>query len=110
MPSRVFCWRVRPADLRPCPAGRRFSPCHAHKALHGRIMRCMGKPLAIDGLHILRRVYEASPEPESAEKAAAAIRHATASVRRLLETQAPTHVLPAFDADGDNWRHAIHPD
>ncbi len=72
-------------------------------------MQPMGTLLAIDGLHILRRVYEASPEADTPEKAEIAVRNAAASFRRLLETQTPTHVLPAFDAGGLNWRHAIHP-
>jgi protein Xni len=35
-----------------------------------------GKLLAIDGLNIVRRVYEASPEPDSDLKASIALRHA----------------------------------
>lgn len=60
----------------------------------------MGKLLAIDGLNIVRRVYEASPEPDSAEKAAIALRHALSSFRKLLAAHEPTHVLPAFDFGG----------
>lgn len=69
----------------------------------------MAKLLAIDGLNIVRRVYEASPEPDSAEKAETALRHALSSFRKLLSTHAPTHVLPAFDFGGTTWRHAIYP-
>ena len=54
----------------------------------------MAKLLAIDGLNIVRRVYEASPEPDSDLKATIALRHAFSSFRNLLETHAPTHVLP----------------
>jgi protein Xni len=36
----------------------------------------MGRLLAIDGLNIVRRVYEASPEPDSDLKAEIALRHA----------------------------------
>jgi len=69
----------------------------------------MAKLLAIDGLNIVRRVYEASPEPDSPDKAELALRHALSSFRRLLEAHAPSHVLPAFDYGGSTWRHAIYP-
>ena len=69
----------------------------------------MGKLLAIDGLNIVRRVYEASPEPDSQEKADIALRHALSSFRNLLAAHEPTHVLAAFDFGGATWRHAIYP-
>ncbi|MES2902219.1 MAG: 5'-3' exonuclease H3TH domain-containing protein [Pseudomonadota bacterium] len=69
----------------------------------------MAKLLAIDGLNIVRRVYEASPEPESDEKAAIALRHALSSFRKLLATHSPTHVLAAFDFGGNTWRHDLYP-
>lgn len=69
----------------------------------------MGKLLAIDGLNIVRRVYEASPEPDSHEKADIALRHALSSFRKLLATHEPTHVLAAFDFGGSTWRHALYP-
>ncbi len=69
----------------------------------------MNKLLAIDGLNILRRVFEANPEPDPQQKADAALRNALASFRRLLHDHAPTHVLPAFDAGGHTWRHDLYP-
>lgn len=69
----------------------------------------MGKLLAIDGPYIVRRVYEANPDPDSPEKAEVALRNAFFSFRRLLETQAPSHVLCAFEAGGRSWRNDIHP-
>lgn len=69
----------------------------------------MDKLLAIDGLHVVRRVYEANPEPDSADKAQTALRNAFFSFRRLLDAQAPTHVLPAFESGHPSWRNAIHP-
>ena len=69
----------------------------------------MAKLLAIDGLNIVRRVYEASPEPDSDLKASIALRHALSSFRNVLEAHAPTHVLAAFDDGGPNWRHALYP-
>lgn len=72
-------------------------------------MTVMGKLLAIDGLNIVRRVYEANPDPDSPEKAELALRNSLSSFRRLLETHEPTHVLPAFDFGGRTWRHDIYP-
>lgn len=69
----------------------------------------MGKLLAIDGLNIVRRVYEANMEEDAVAKADAALRHSLASFRKLLTTHEPTHVLPAFDFGGDTWRHALYP-
>ena len=69
----------------------------------------MQKLLAIDGLNIVRRVYEASPEPDSHEKADIALRHALSSFRKLLGAHAPSHVLAAFDYGGPTWRHALYP-
>jgi protein Xni len=69
----------------------------------------MGKLLAIDGLNIVRRVYEASPEPDSADKADTALRNALSSFRKLLATHCPSHVLAAFDFGGPTWRHALYP-
>jgi DNA polymerase-1 len=72
-------------------------------------MAAMKKLLAIDGLNIVRRIYEANPEDDSAEKAESAIRNAYSSFRRLLDTHQPTHVLPAFDAGGRTWRNDVYP-
>ena len=69
----------------------------------------MARLLAIDGLNIVRRVYEASPEPDSAEKADIALRHALSSLRKLIHGHAPSHVLAAFDFGGPTWRHALYP-
>jgi protein Xni len=69
----------------------------------------MGKLLAIDGLNIVRRVYEASAEPDSADKAETALRHALSSFRKLLAAHEPSHVLAAFDFGGPTWRHALYP-
>jgi DNA polymerase-1 len=68
----------------------------------------MGKLLAIDGLNIVRRVYEANVEPDTSAKADAALRHSLASFRKLLTTHQPTHVLPAFDFGGHTWRHDLY--
>lgn len=75
----------------------------------------MLKLLAIDGPSIVRRVYEASPEPDSAEKAEIALRHALSSFKKLLHAHAPSHVMVAFEAQdlgfstAPNWRQVLHP-
>lgn len=69
----------------------------------------MAKLLAIDGLNIVRRVYEASPEPDSELKASTALRHAFSSFRNLVEAHGPSHVIAAFDYGGATWRHALYP-
>jgi len=69
----------------------------------------MGKLLTIDGLNIVRRVFEANPDPDLAAKADAALRNSLSSFRKLLDTHQPTHVLPAFDAGGHTWRHDLYP-
>lgn len=60
----------------------------------------MHKLLAIDGLNIVRRIYEASPEPDSLHKAENAIRNSSTSFQHLLATHRPTHALAAFDYGG----------
>ncbi|HWU97155.1 MAG TPA: 5'-3' exonuclease H3TH domain-containing protein [Oxalicibacterium sp.] len=69
----------------------------------------MGKLLAIDGMNIVRRVYEANAETDLVIKAEVALRHSLASFRKLLSMHQPTHVLAAFDFGGPTWRHALYP-
>jgi len=69
----------------------------------------MPKLLTIDGLNIVRRVYEANRDPDSVEKAEGAIRHALSSFRNILSTHEPTHALAAFDFGGHTWRHDLYP-
>lgn len=59
-------------------------------------------------MHIVRRIYEASDEPDAQAKADAALRHALPSFRRLLATHAPSHALCAFDFGGPTWRHELY--
>ncbi|MES2934173.1 MAG: 5'-3' exonuclease H3TH domain-containing protein [Pseudomonadota bacterium] len=70
----------------------------------------MSKLLAIDGLNIVRRIYEANAEEEDPVlKVTTALRHSLSSIHRLLDTIQPTHVLAAFDAGGQTWRHDLFP-
>jgi len=68
----------------------------------------MAKLLAIDGLNIVRRIYEASPEPDSPEKAETALRFSLSAMHKLLHEHAPSHVVAAFDFGGPTWRHQIY--
>lgn len=70
----------------------------------------MAKLLAIDGLNILRRIYEASPEPDSPEKAESALRFSLAAFHKLRREHAPSHIVVAFDFGGMTWRHQLYSD
>jgi 5'-3' exonuclease len=73
----------------------------------------MGKLLAIDGLSIVRRIYQASQassdEFDEAAKVESALRSAQMSFKKLLSVHQPSHVLVAFDAGGPAWRHDLYP-
>lgn len=69
----------------------------------------MGKLLVIDGLNIVRRMYEANAEPDSVTKADEALRYALSAFRKMLIMHQPTHALAAFDFGGSTWRHALYP-
>lgn len=66
--------------------------------------------MLVDGLNVVRRVYEANPAPDSKEKADAAVRSSLGSFRRALEEHKPTHVLAPFDYGGRTWRHELFAD
>ncbi|MEX3960157.1 5'-3' exonuclease H3TH domain-containing protein [Trinickia sp. EG282A] len=65
--------------------------------------------LLIDGLNIVRRVYEANPQPDSREKVEGTVKSSLGSFKRALNEIAPTHVLVAFDYGGQTWRHRLYP-
>lgn len=66
--------------------------------------------LAIDGLSIIRRIHEAIPVPDSAEKMVGTTRSCIASFRRLLDEVNPTHAVIAMDFGGHTWRHDLFAD
>ena len=68
----------------------------------------MGKLLAIDGLNIVRRMYEAGNEPDSPEKTASALRFSLSAFHKLMHVHLPTHVVAAFDFGGLTWRHQLY--
>ncbi|TES65642.1 hypothetical protein E2P84_36555, partial [Burkholderia cepacia] len=65
--------------------------------------------LLIDGLNIVRRVYEAHPQPDSREKIEGVVRSSLGSFKRALTEIMPTHALAAFDHGGETWRHRLYP-
>lgn len=69
----------------------------------------MSKLLAIDGLSVLRPIFEASSESDLSKRAQDALDTAVSSFGRLLGAHLPSHVLAAFDAGGNTWRHALYP-
>lgn len=66
------------------------------------------KLLAVDGLNLVRRVYEANPAPDSDAKAQGAVKSSFSSLKRALREHSPTHALLAFDAGGHTWRHDLY--
>ena len=65
------------------------------------------KLLEIDGLNIVRRIYEANLAPDSDQKAQGAVRSSISSIRTALNEHAPTHAIAFFDAGGSTWRHRL---
>ena len=68
----------------------------------------MAKLLAIDGLNLVRRIYEANPVPDSPEKAETALRFSLSAFHKLMHEHAPSHVVAAFDFGGPTWRHQLY--
>lgn len=64
--------------------------------------------LIVDGLNVVRRVYEANLAPDSQAKAEGAARSSLQSIRRALSEASPTHAVVFFDAGGSTWRHALY--
>lgn len=65
----------------------------------------------IDGMSIIRRVYEAVPGDEhTEERAEQAVISCVGSFNRCLNSWGATHVLCVLDASGNNWRHEVYPD
>ena len=66
--------------------------------------------LLIDGLNIVRRVYEAIPGDDTPAKADGALKSSWASILRAISETRPTHFLAAFDHGGPTWRHEVYPE
>jgi 5'-3' exonuclease len=68
----------------------------------------MGKLLAIDGLNIARRLYEANAEEDQGVRLDETMRYTLSAFRKMLAMHQPSHVLPVFDFGGHTWRHDLH--
>jgi protein Xni len=64
--------------------------------------------LAIDAMNIVRRIYEAIPEPDSDSKASKALKSSISSLRRALTEHRPSHACVVFDHGGNTWRHDLY--
>jgi len=68
------------------------------------------KLLIVDGLSIVRRVYEAVKGDDTPERADGALKSSWFSILRALREHEPTHFLAAFDHRGPTWRHELYPE
>lgn len=64
--------------------------------------------LIIDALNIIRRIYEAIPDPDSAEKVADTLHSSLRSFNRARTTHRPTHAVAVFDHGGRTWKHDLY--
>jgi 5'-3' exonuclease len=64
--------------------------------------------LAIDGLNVVRRIYEAIPVEDSPEKVVGAFKSCMGSFRRALSEIRPSHAIAVFDYGGPTWRHELY--
>lgn len=63
--------------------------------------------LLVDGLSIVRHIYEAVPGDDSDARAESAITSSWQSIQRALRENCPTHFLAAFDHESPTWRHKL---
>jgi DNA polymerase-1 len=64
--------------------------------------------LMIDAMNIIRRIHEAVPGEDSAQKLADTVSSSLASFKRALNTHRPTHAAAVFDHGGRTWKHALY--
>ncbi|MDO8418333.1 MAG: 5'-3' exonuclease H3TH domain-containing protein [Agitococcus sp.] len=65
--------------------------------------------LLVDGLNLVRKVYEAIPTPDSEKKAEDSIAVMQSSLMRALRETPSTHALGVFDFGGNTFRHRMYP-
>lgn len=70
----------------------------------------MSRLLLIDGTNVLRRIYAANQDPDSAEKMEQAVETTLRSLQRALRDHEPSHALAVFDHGGETWRHRLYPE
>ena len=66
--------------------------------------------LLVDGLNIVRPIYETNPAPDSPEKMRKVTKTIWQSLFRGLKEHAPTHFLMVFDGPNPTWRHEMFPE
>lgn len=64
--------------------------------------------LAMDGLNVVRRIYEAIPTEDSPAKAVGALKSSLASFKRAMKEIDPAYAVIAFDHGGKTWRHELY--
>lgn len=64
--------------------------------------------LIIDGLNLVRRIYEARrDEQDLTRRITGALTAAMGSLKRALRDHGPTHAVIVMDSAGKNWRHDL---
>jgi len=67
--------------------------------------------LIIDGLNLIRRIYEARrDEQDLTRRITGALKAAMGSLKRALRDHGPTHAVIAMDSAGKTWRHELWPE
>lgn len=64
------------------------------------------KVLLVDGFNLIRRIYEARPEPDIDSVITASLQ----SLQRALREHTPTHVVMVFEDHDRTWRHLLYKD
>ena len=64
------------------------------------------KALLVDGFNLIRRIYEARPEPDIEAIFLASVQ----SLQRALREHSPTHVVMVFENHDRTWRHLLYKD
>jgi DNA polymerase-1 len=64
--------------------------------------------LIIDALNIIRRIHEAMPEQDNADKVGDTIQSSLRSFKRAVATHKPSHAVAVFDHGGRTWKHELY--
>ncbi len=64
------------------------------------------KILLVDGFNMMRRIYEARPDPDLASITTATAR----SLQRALAEHRPTHAVVVLERHDRTWRHLLYPE
>ncbi|NOZ10708.1 MAG: hypothetical protein GXP09_06710 [Gammaproteobacteria bacterium] len=65
--------------------------------------------LLIDGLNVLRRVYEAQPDKGSPASSNHSVDGSLGMTHKIRSVVEPTHLLWVFDGEPPTWRHKLYP-